>query len=99
MRQLQSIMVLGMTTTVSEPMLKLYFREIENRHQFVFQPPITLRVGSVNATNGDALTPRNGPLVPRPRAVLISNQLANHPSVILFANSHVFELSVKSTYF
>ena len=51
MRQLQSIIVLGMTTTVSEPMLKLYSREIENRHQFVFQPPITLRVGSVNATN------------------------------------------------
>ena len=99
MRQLQSILVPGMTATVSEPMLKLYFRGIENRHKFVFQPPITLRVGSVNATNGNALTSRNGPLVLRVRAVLISDQLANHPSVILFANSHVFELSVKSTYF
>ena len=53
----------------------------------------------MNATNGNALTPRNGPLVPRARAVLVSDQLANRPSGILFANSHVFELSVKSTYF
>ena len=99
MRQLQSIPVPGPTATVSEPMLKSCSRGIENRHQFVFWPPIAPRVGSVNATNGDALTPRNGPLVPRARAVLVSDQLANRPSVILFANSHVFELSVKSTYF
>ena len=82
-----------------ELMLKSCSRGIENRHQFVFWPPIALRVGSVNATNSDALTPRNGPLVPRARAALVSDQLANCLSVILFANSHVFELGVKSTYF
>ena len=99
MRQLQSIPVPGTTATVSEPMLKSCSRGIENRHRFVFRPPIAPRVGSVNATNGDALTPRNRLLVLRARVALVSDQLVNHPSVILFANSHVFELSIESTYF